>query len=120
MKFVVDECVGTRVAQWMHSHGYDVISIQEQFKGVADQDVLKIAALQKRILITTDKDFGDIVFRDKKYCYGVILLRLSQEQLAVKIAVLQHLLSQKIDFTGKFALITETSVRIIMIPNDNI
>jgi predicted nuclease of predicted toxin-antitoxin system len=120
MKFVVDECVGKKVVLWMKSQGYDVISIQEQFKGFPDEEVLKIALLSQRVLITSDKDFGDMIFRDKKDFFGLILLRIADDDVKLKIMTLGNLLLENTNFEGVFVLATGKTVRIIRIKNDKI
>ncbi len=87
MRFLVDECTGPAVAQWLRQ--------------------------QNRILITNDKDFGDLVFRDRKPHKGVILLRLEDERSANKIAVLRRLFEKyEKSLPGHFIVVTETTVRI--------
>jgi predicted nuclease of predicted toxin-antitoxin system len=79
MKFIVDECTGPRVANWLTTVGYDVLSISPDKKGISDKEILKIAVGEIRILITNDKDFGELIFKQKLSHCGVIFLRLSDE-----------------------------------------
>jgi predicted nuclease of predicted toxin-antitoxin system len=62
MKFLVDECTGPAVARWLEQQGYDVSSIYDQARGVDDDEVIKIAQDEGRILITNDRGFGEKVF----------------------------------------------------------
>jgi predicted nuclease of predicted toxin-antitoxin system len=64
MRFLVDECTGPAVADWLKSQGHDVVSVFEEFRGIDDENVIKICVDEKRILITNDKDFGEKVFRE--------------------------------------------------------
>lgn len=114
MKFLVDECVGNGVARWLQSQGYDVISVLEVSPGISDDVVLQKAVREGRILITTDKDFGDIVFRNRKLHCGIILLRLSDWQINRKIAAIEALLQKHSDaLTGNFVVLTDQSIRIV-------
>jgi predicted nuclease of predicted toxin-antitoxin system len=79
MKFIVDECTGPTVAKWLAIEGHDVISISPDRKGISDKEILKIAVSEERILITNDKDFGELIFKNNHSHCGVILLRLSDE-----------------------------------------
>jgi len=113
MRFVVDECTGPAVAQWLRQQNHDVISVFDEIRGADDKEVIKIASEQNRILITNDKDFGELVFREKKPHKGVILLRLEDERVANKIAVLKNLLKKyENSLSGHFIVVTETTVRI--------
>ena len=63
MRFLVDECTGPAVAQWLRIQNHDVISVYDEIRGADDRDVIRKAFEQDRILITNDKDFGELVFR---------------------------------------------------------
>ena len=113
MRFLVDECTGPAVAQWLRQQNHDVVSVFDEIKGVDDKEVIKKANEQNRILITNDKDFGELVFREKKQHKGVILLRLGNERSVNKIAVLKRLLEKYEDsLHGHFVVVTENTVRI--------
>ena len=113
MRFLVDECTGPAVAQWLRQQNHDVVSVFDEIKGVDDKEVIKKANEQNRILITNDKDFGELVFREKKQHKGVILLRLENERAVNKIAVLKRLLEKyENSLHGHFIVVTENTVRI--------
>jgi predicted nuclease of predicted toxin-antitoxin system len=75
---------------------------------------LRIASTTDRILITNDKDFGEMIFREGKPHKGVILLRLDDESTSNKIRVLGLLFAQHFDqLAGNFVVATESTVRIV-------
>ena len=114
MKFLVDECTGPVVAQWLQQFNYNVFSVYEQCRGLDDQSVLEQSVTESRILITNDKDFGELIFREGKKHRGIILLRLEDERNKNKIEVISRLLEQYADqLPGNFVVVTETNVRII-------
>jgi len=76
MRFLVDECTGPAVAAWLRHQNHEVFSVFEQARGINDEDIIQKAASENWILITNDKDFGDMVYRDGRLHRGVILLRL--------------------------------------------
>jgi predicted nuclease of predicted toxin-antitoxin system len=82
MRFLVDECTGPAVALWLRQQDHDVISVYDEIRGADDRKVIEKAYEQNRILITNDKDFGELIFREKKPHKGVILLRLEDERAA--------------------------------------
>ena len=70
------------------------------------------AAGENWILITTDKDFGDKVYREKRPHHGVILLRLADERTPNKIDVMERLLAKHAaDLVDQFVVVTESRVR---------
>ena len=75
---------------------------------------MRIATATDRILITNDKDFGEMIFREGKPHKGVILLRLDDESASNKIRVLGLLFAQHFDqLAGNFVVATESTVRIV-------
>jgi len=113
MKFLFDESVELRLGSFLKAQGHDVKAIATDYTyGTEDEEVLKIAKSEQRILITNDKDFGELVFRYLHPHTGVILLRLKrvpfqmrQERLAEVIATYKHALRH-------FLIVTLYTVRI--------
>ena len=113
MRFLVDESTGSDVARWLRSLGHDTRSVYDENPGLADDEVLRWAEREERVLITNDKDFGELVFRDEKSRAGVILLRIEDERPANKKAMLEKLLQgHGEDIPGSFVVVTEDAVRI--------
>lgn len=85
---------------------------------VADEGVLQIARERDAVLVTGDKDFGELVFRRRLIHRGVILLRLSgldpDDKAAVVASVIAAHESEMID---GFSVIGPSSVRIRSIPS---
>jgi predicted nuclease of predicted toxin-antitoxin system len=119
MRFVADECTGPTVARWLRQLQHDVLSVYEEARGLDDDEILQKAVADNRILITNDKDFGEMIFREGKTHRGVILLRLEDERVANKIGVLERLLEQYADqLAGNFVVATESTVRIVHLRGD--
>lgn len=113
MKFLVDECVGPTVARWLKQNNYDAISIYDGIPGIDDNSVLQKSLLESRILITSDKDFGEMIFKNKMQHCGIILLRLIDERPSNKIGVLDSILKNYAhELFGNFVVATERTVRI--------
>jgi len=112
----VDECKGPAVSDWLVGNGHDAVSISQQLDGLdglSDIQVLRKEVEESRILITNDKDFGEMVIRAKEPHRGVILLRLVDERTAIKVDVLGRLFEQyDTQLSGNFVTATESSVRI--------
>jgi len=111
--FIVDESTGAAVVNYLRSIGHDVLAVAEAMPQANDQDILARAAIEKRILITNDKDFGELVFRSDQAHHGVLLLRLRDESPANRVRVVKAVLEQYADrLVGHFIVATETGVRI--------
>ena len=65
LKFIIDESSGVTLSRSLSSQEYDCISIAELKPGIKDHEILDIAFKENRILITNDKDFGELIYRKK-------------------------------------------------------
>jgi predicted nuclease of predicted toxin-antitoxin system len=112
MRFLVDECTGSAVAQWLRMQKHEVFSVYEEARGIDDDTVIAKAFDENWILITNDKDFGEKIYRERCPHKGVVLLRLEDERAANKIATLQRLLEGYAEqLSDQFVVVTESQVR---------
>ncbi len=112
MRLLVDECVGPTVARWLRQQGHEVFSVYDEARGLSDDELLARAATGRWILLTSDKDFGELVFRQRLPHCGVVLLRLEDQRARQVIPVLRALLEEYGDRLGDtFTVATETKVR---------
>jgi predicted nuclease of predicted toxin-antitoxin system len=89
MRFLADENVSRLVIERLRADGLEVSSISETHSGPPDRKVLETADFEGRILVTEDRDFGELVFRQQMAVRGVILLeldRLSNQAEAERIS----------------------------------
>ncbi|HWZ68860.1 MAG TPA: DUF5615 family PIN-like protein [Stellaceae bacterium] len=84
MRWLADECVDAGLVSRLRGAGHDVAYIAEIASGAPDAEVLRRAFDDGRLLLTEDKDFGDLVFRSKMRVPGLVLLRLSPEKHLLK------------------------------------
>jgi predicted nuclease of predicted toxin-antitoxin system len=112
MRFLVDECTGPAVAEWLRNQKHEVFSVFEEARGMDDDDIFLKAFEENWILITNDKDFGEKVYRDGRLHRGVILLRLEDERSPSTIQVLSRLLRAYPDrLSNTFIVVTEKQIR---------
>jgi|SRR5579864_1055185 len=78
MRFLADENVSRLVIERLRSAGFDVRSVAETKPGMPDHDVLAVADSDDRVLITEDRDFGELVVRQRFGIRGMILLQLDR------------------------------------------
>ncbi|MBI2672236.1 DUF5615 family PIN-like protein [Candidatus Woesearchaeota archaeon] len=78
-KFLIDESCGKKLYLFLKENKIDALFAGDLFRGAKDKDVLNFAEKEDRILITNDKDFGELIFRLKKPATGVIFLRLKND-----------------------------------------
>lgn len=76
LRFIVDENIEVEIVEAIRKMGYDVEYVAETDPGATDEVLLQKARHLGAILVTNDKDFGELVFRRKQVTAGVLLLRL--------------------------------------------
>lgn len=76
MKFLIDVGVGKKVEGWLKENGYDIKSVRDQDRRMKDTEILRLAAAEHRMVITMDKDFGELVYNSDMPHSGVLILRL--------------------------------------------
>jgi hypothetical protein len=80
--FIADESVDMSIVEYMKALFHqdyspqEIISIQEAYSGIQDTEVLNLAYTKNRILLTEDKDFGELVYRMKYPHCGIVLIRI--------------------------------------------
>lgn len=98
MIFLADECVDKPIVDHLRDCGYSVLYVAEMSAGISDDEVLRLANEKSAILLTSDKDFGEFIFRQQRLNQGIILIRmskLSSEQQAKVVAdVIKNHLSE--------------------------
>lgn len=117
MKFIIDESTGRAVAQFLREIGHDVVAVTETTPATEDHAILIKAASEGRILITNDKDFGELIFRSGYAHNGVLFLRLQNESAANRVHVVKAVLDQYADsLEMNFIVATDRRVRIRHLP----
>lgn len=77
MNLVADESIDGPIVERLRASGFEVVAVADVSPGLGDDEVLSLANDRQAVLLTGDKDFGDLVFRLGRVSAGVILVRLS-------------------------------------------
>lgn len=110
---VADESVDFGIVQLLRNKEINVISIQEMHSGITDEEVLQIAIINKAVLITEDKDFGELVYRLRMKHNGVLLIRVLNIERIQKIDYTVNIILSRIDeLADKFSVVSENKLRI--------
>ena len=94
MRLLADENLDAPIIEQLRLTGHDVLAIREMHPGIDDEAVLALAHREKRVLLTIDKDFGDLVFRHRLPHAGVFLCRVSELPLPERVALILQMLTQ--------------------------
>jgi predicted nuclease of predicted toxin-antitoxin system len=118
VRFLVDANLSPRVAEWLRSKGHDAVHVFEVgLNRAGDHRILKEAARGRRILLTSDLDFGEILARSSGRV-SVVILRLRSNTTVNVTRRLKVALAQAVGALEDGAVVTvgETSVRIRRLP----
>ena len=110
MNFLVDRCAGRRLTQWLQSQGHDALHARELGPDPGDRALLERAVSENRILITKDKDFGELIHLHGRPHTG--LIRLPEVRMAQRITLVENLILNHRQALDERAIITVTSSRI--------
>jgi predicted nuclease of predicted toxin-antitoxin system len=113
MKFLADECVDAPVVSRLHADGHVITYVAEMAQGISDDEVLDLANSGRMMLMTGDKDFGELVFRLQRTAEGVVLIRINGVGNARKSEIVADAVAiHGNDMQGCFTVIEPSSVRI--------
>jgi predicted nuclease of predicted toxin-antitoxin system len=112
MRFLANENFPLDVVEALRQAGHDVGWVRTDAPGSSDQEVLARAQMELRVLLTFDKDFGDLAFRASLPAdCGIVLFRLvaaSSSVLATKVVAALHARS---DWSGHFSVVEAGRIR---------
>jgi len=113
MNLLIDESVDRQIVARLRQEGHDVSYVAEMEPGITDDLVLSRANEKDALLVTADKDFGELVFRQGQINAGVLLVRLlglsSDKKAEIVAAAIRE---YEADLPQSFAVISPGSIRI--------
>lgn len=113
MKFVADESVDGQIVDRLREEGYFVWYVAEMEPGISDEEVIDLANRKKALLLTADKEFGELVFQQKRLNPGVVLIRLAGFSSIKKAEIVYSAIQKHIsELSEVFAVITPGIIRI--------
>jgi predicted nuclease of predicted toxin-antitoxin system len=113
VRFLFDESTDAPVAQRLRSEGHAVLCAWEMEPGLPDDRLLMRANDSAALLVTSDKDFGELVFRQHRATAGVVLLRLGGLSNPTKARLVSRAIREHgEELTGAFTVIGPGTVRI--------
>ena len=112
MKFLADEGVDGQIVSRLREDGHDVLYVAENIAGTTDEEILELANRDERILMTRDKDFGELVYREKRAHSGIILNRLYELSSGRKAEIVSKVIQDfGEELIGSFTIIQPGRIR---------
>jgi predicted nuclease of predicted toxin-antitoxin system len=112
-KILADENIPIEAVKLLQSKGVDIVYVTEFSQGLSDLEVLELANRENRAILTFDKDFGEMVVREKAKVKGLILLRFAPrtpEQIAARV---WQILTSQFPVENSLLVVRENTIRII-------
>jgi predicted nuclease of predicted toxin-antitoxin system len=113
MNLAADESVDRTIVERLRLDGHQVAYVAELDPGIKDDQVLGQANSQGAMLLTTDKDFGELVFRLGRMHAGVVLIRLAGLSADTKAEIVSNALKDHGErMAGTISVIAPVTIRI--------
>ncbi|MGA0555477.1 DUF5615 family PIN-like protein [Larkinella sp. VNQ87] len=110
---LADENVESRIVNLLRENGYQVQYISESNQGISDSQVLDQAVRAIHLLLTADKDFGELHYRYGQVHHGVLFYRLSKMTTLEKAQIiLEAIQANQNDLVDAFTVLTNNKIRI--------
>ena len=112
MRFLANENIAPTAIRHLRELGHDVLSVKESMRGMGDGAVLACAVAESRILVTFDKDFGELAFRAHlPATCGVVLFRITLRGREHDTQRVSQTLHGRDDWAGAFWTVTDRRIR---------
>ena len=113
MNFLADEGVDRQIVSRLREAGHFVNYVAELEPGMSDDILLSQANQDNAVLLTADKDFGELVFRLRRHSYGIVLIRLPGLSPDKKGEIVLNTINKhSLELIDAFSVITYTGIRI--------
>jgi predicted nuclease of predicted toxin-antitoxin system len=113
VNLLVDESIDRQIVDALREKGYIVGYVAEMDPGISDDVVLELANKEGVLLLTADKDFGELVFRLRRLSSGVVLVRLAGLSPVKKSEIVVPFIMEHFsELVESFSVITPMGIRI--------
>jgi predicted nuclease of predicted toxin-antitoxin system len=117
VRLLANENFPAEAVDALREKGHDVIWVRTDAPGSDDESILTRAQRESRILITFDKDFGELAFRSRlPAASGIILFRISAPSSAHVACVAVEAVSSRVDWEGHFSVVEDDRIRMTPLP----
>lgn len=118
MRILANENVAAEVTERLRGDGYDVAWVRHDSPGATDEAVLQRAVVEQRLLITFDKDFGQLVFlRGREASCGVVLFRIATPSPTAVAENVTRAICSRSDWVGHFSVVDDRRIRMTPLPS---
>ncbi len=118
MKLLADAHISRATVNYLTGLGHDVLHVAAISPRMSDSAILKRAAFEGRVVLTADKDFGELCFRRLIACAGVVLLRMTGPSEMGRLETFKRLWPLvEPNATGHFHVVANSTIRRVVLPS---
>jgi len=118
VRFVADECFPKAAVDALRERGHDVLWVRTASPGIPDTAVLSLAGAERRVVLTFDKDFGELAFSSGlDVSTGVVLFRLPLRSPGFVAQRAVAVIDAREDWRGHFSVVQEHRLRMVPLPS---
>jgi predicted nuclease of predicted toxin-antitoxin system len=113
MKLLANENIPLKSVEYLRNKGYDVLYIGKDYSGIKDLEIIQLAIDQKRAIITFDRDYGELIFKQGlKPPEGILYLRITEYTPDLPGKIIHRLIQEKkIQFERRLSVVDNESIR---------
>jgi predicted nuclease of predicted toxin-antitoxin system len=116
-RFLADESCDFAVVRALRDAAFDVVAVVERSPGATDDEVIALSVKERRVLLTEDKDFGQLVFAANREAAGVILVRFpASARGSLGVRVVETVQREQDRLSGAFVVLQPRRTRITRLP----
>lgn len=117
LRIIANENIPGPLIEQLRRAGHDCLSVVESMRAAPDAEVLRVAQSEGRLVVTSDKDFGELAFRWRlPAACGIVLLRLTGSTPDQDNARAFAALTSREDWAGKFSVVADDTIRMRPLP----
>lgn len=118
MRFLANENIPDQAVNAFQDRGHDIAWIRSDTPGITDREILARAQSENRILLTFDKDFGELAFRSGlPATSGIIQFRISAPSPEIVARIALSAIDSREDWSGHFSVIEDQRIRMTPLPD---
>ncbi|HEY4688822.1 MAG TPA: DUF5615 family PIN-like protein [Anaerolineae bacterium] len=117
MRILANENFPGDAVSALRQRGHDVAWVRTDAPGSKDREVLARAQSEDRVLVTFDKDFGELAFRSRLSAQsGIVLFRIAVPSPDHLVRVVVAAFESRTDWNGHFAVVEDNRIRMTPLP----
>ena len=107
VRFLANENFPGEIVRWLRAAGNNVLYAAEGLVGSSDEAILAAAGTERRVVLTFDRDFGELVFHHRRHLAGgIVLFRIPQDSVELMLLLIRSFFESSPSLLGFFTVVT--------------